>query len=131
MNDFKINETDKLKAGFKVPDNYFDNLADRIMLALPLQETKVVPLYRRKPVWFGAAASFAILAGGAFYFLNNKTASAPDAAAIENYLVYNTNISAYDLGQHLDDADFKELEGSMALSDEAIEDYLLNNNISE
>jgi hypothetical protein len=131
MNDFKIDETDKLKAGFKVPDKYFDNLADSVMQAVPQQGIKVVPLYKRKPAWFGAAASFAVLAGGAFYFLNNRASTQPDAAAIESYLVYNTNISAYDLGQHLDDADFEELEGSMAISDEAIKDYLLNNTISE
>lgn len=132
MKDFKLNEGEKITAGFGTPpDDYFARLADNIIVQLPEQKNKVIPLYRRRPVWLGAAAAFVVMAGTATFMFTNNTAKHPDAAAIESYLVYDTNISAYDIGQHLDDADIKELEGSLAVSDEAIESYFLDNDISE
>lgn len=132
MKDFKLNEGEKIKSGFNTPnEDYFTGLSEKLIQQLPVQEPAVIPLYRRKPVWMGAAAAFILMMGTATFMINNSSTKRPDAAAIESYLVYDTNISAYDIGQHLDDADIKELEGSLAVSDDAIENYLLYNDISE
>jgi hypothetical protein len=130
MEHFNLDNRPKLKAGFKTPDNYFESFTDRLMQQLPEQEVKVVPLYRRKPVWISAvAAVFVAIMGLALFFNVNTDTPVPDDTAIEDYLVYQTNMSTYDLMQNLDEQDIAELETSISISDEAIEDYLSNENI--
>lgn len=133
MKDFKIHEEDKMKTGFRVPEGYFDVFTERMMAQVAeLPEPKVLPLYRRMPVWFSAAAAFILLLGaGWFFMLNNQKAAQPDAATIENYLVYNSNISTYELTQQLNEQDIKQLEASLTINDDAVEDYLLDENIYE
>jgi hypothetical protein len=138
MKEFKIHEKDKLKAGFSTPENYFEGFTDRLMAQLAdpeaKQEPKVLPLYRRMPAWLSAAAVFIVLMTAGWFFLLNtpKAATAPDDAAIENYLVYNTNASVYDIAQELSPQDIENMESNLAVSDEAIEDYLLyDNNLYE
>jgi uncharacterized membrane protein affecting hemolysin expression len=130
MNDLRLDTDPKIASGFKAPDSYFDSFTDRLMQQLPQQEAKVVPLYRRKPVWLSAAASFAImLTAGIYFTINTATPMEPDADAIENYLVYQANINTDDLMQNLDSQDIAELEQSIPVSNEAIEEYLSDENI--
>jgi len=131
MNDFKLDNGPKIPSGFKAPEGYFESFTERMMEKLPVQEdVKVIPIYKRKPVWLSVAASFAILLGlGVFYTLNTATTEQPDAAAIENYLVYQANMNSYELMQVLDHQDINELEQSIAVNEEAIEDYLNDENI--
>lgn len=127
MKNFKLDNEPKIKSGFKAPDDYFSNLTDTVLQKLPQQETKVVPLYRKKPVWLSAAAVFIILIGVSLFLKLNTTTVQPDAATIENYLVYQSSISEYDLYQKLDATDIQELEQSMVVNNmsyEAIEDYI-------
>ncbi len=127
MKKFKLDNEPKIKSGFKAPDDYFSNLTDTVLQKLPQQETKVVPLYRKKPVWLSAVAVFIMLIGVSLFLKLNTTTVQPDAATIENYLVYQSSISEYDLYQKLDATDIQELEQSIAVnnvSNEAIEDYI-------
>lgn len=131
MNDFKLDNY-KGSSGFKVPDGYFAALEERVLQQLPAQEHKTIPLYRKKPVWLGMAASFALLFGAGLYFSNSAgQADQPTSGEIESYLVYNTNVTTYDLGQQLTENDIKELSGNMKLSDESIESYLLDDDTTE
>lgn len=131
MKTFRLDSEPKLKPGFKIPENYFETLTDKVMQQLPEKEVKVVPLYKRKYTWISAVAAIFIIALGiSLYFRMSAPATQPDAEAIENYLVYQANISSYELMQNLDTSDIKELEQSITLNDEAIEDYLYENNIS-
>ncbi|MGQ2984202.1 hypothetical protein [Flavobacterium sp.] len=134
MSDFRLDNEPKITTGFKAPDAYFDHFADRLMEQLQeREEPKVIPLYKRRPVWLSAAASVAILVGaGIFLMTNTGTAAAqPDDAAIEHYLVYQANINSYDLMQNLDTDDLAEMEQSIAVSDEAIEEYLYDKTIED
>ncbi|MFP9100626.1 hypothetical protein ACLI09_16370 [Flavobacterium sp. RHBU_24] len=137
MKEFKLHEGEKLKPGFSTPDNYFEGFTERLMAQLPLAEAKaepkVVALHRRIPAWLSAAAVFIVLMAAGWFFLLDtpQTANQPDDAAIETYLVYNTNASTYDIAQQLSQQDIDNLEASLAVSDEAIEEYLLYNNLYE
>ena len=74
---------------------------------------------------------FILLIGVSLYFQLYTAPAQPDIATIENYLIYQSNISEYDLYQKFDDSDIKELEQSIAIShvsDEAIEDYISTQN---
>lgn len=129
MKKFKLDNEPKIETGFKVPEEYFSTLTDKVMEQLPLQEPKVIPLYKRRPVWLSAAAVFALLLGiSVFINFNTKPALLPDDNAIENYLVYQANIGTYELYQKLDDDDIAELEQSITLNNKAIESYISDQN---
>ena len=130
MNDFKLNEGQKITTGFTTPTDYFENFTERLMQQLPKQDVKVVPLYKRKPVWFSAAAGFIIMLTVGVLFATNTTKTAqPDDAAIEHYLVYDANVNSYDLMQNLDQQDIDKLKGSIVVSDDALKDYLTGQDV--
>jgi hypothetical protein len=128
MNDFKLDKGQKIFTGFITPNDYFDNLTNAIMGQLPAREVKIVPLYKRKPVWLSAAAGFFVIAGLSILYTTNM-ASQPDDAAIENYLVYQANVNSYDLMQNLNQNDIDELEKSIVINDEQIRDYLVDEDV--
>ncbi|MES2485093.1 MAG: hypothetical protein V4581_03990 [Bacteroidota bacterium] len=134
MNDFELDEY-KLKPGFSTPDGYFESLADKVMLQLPKAEVRVIPLYRRKPVWLSAAAAFIIMLGFGIFFrsmLFTPQTVQPDAEAIENYLVYQQGINSYQLTQNLDQKDIAELNETIDVSHisaDDIEEYLSTEDI--
>lgn len=129
MKPFKLDSEPKIKSGFKAPDGYFDGFTDRLMQQLPEQETPVIPLYRRAKVWLSAVAAVLVLALGLTLYFRQSATKQPDDSAIENYLVYQSGLSTYDLIQNLNEQDIKELEQSIAINDDAIEDYLYEQNI--
>jgi hypothetical protein len=130
MKQFSLDNEPKIKLGFKTPDGYFDSFTERLMQQLPEPEVKVVPLYRKTKAWIAGVAAVLVMALGLTVYFNSATRVVqPDDAAIENYLVYQAGLNSYDLIQNLDESDIRELEQSVAVSDEAIEDYLYNENI--
>jgi len=131
MNDFKLDSRPNIKSGFIAPDGYFDGLTDKVMLSLPLKEVKVVPLYKRRPIWVTSAAAAFVLS---FSLLMTKKEAVkpvmPDNKAIEKYVVSNSNISSYDLLQNLSEKDLRELqESAITVDDESIENYLSNEDV--
>lgn len=54
-----LNNIDKNKSPFKVPENYFENFNAKIMEQLPEKEskTKIVPLWRKVLPWTAVAAA--------------------------------------------------------------------------
>lgn len=125
MNDFKLDNEPKIRTGFKVPDGYFESLTDKVMQQITEPEVKTIPLYRRFTTWYASAAAILLLAfGTGLYFKLGVREAQPDNTAIENYLVYQANISNYDLYQNLDENDIKDLEQSVVISDDAIEEYI-------
>ncbi|ALM47656.1 hypothetical protein AMR72_01325 [Flavobacterium psychrophilum] len=131
MNDFKLDSRPNIKSGFKAPDAYFESLANRVMLNLPMQEVKVIPLYKRRPVWVTSAAAALVLSLSLILNKNEaaKKPALPDNKAIENYFAYQADISSYELLQNLDVEDVSELQESVNISDEAIEEYLAGENV--
>lgn len=129
MKPFKLDSEPKIKSGFKAPDGYFNGFTDRLMQQLPEEENPVIPLYRRAKVWLSAVAAVLVLALGLTVYFRQIATKQPDDSAIENYLVYQSGLSTYDLIQNLNEKDIKELEQSIAINDDAIEDYLYEQNI--
>jgi hypothetical protein len=127
MKPFKLDNEPKMNSGFKIPETYFDDFTEKVMQQLPKQErVKVIPLYKRKPVWMSAvAAVFVITLGVSIIWKSNGSNTAvPDDTTIVNYLAYEDDITEEDIIQGLSQQDIKELEASITVSDEAIEDYL-------
>ena len=126
MKPFKLDNEPKISAGFKIPEAYFDDFTEKVMQQLPRQEPKVVPLYKRKPVWISAVAAVFVIALGVsiIWKSNNNTTAMPDDATIANYLAYEDDITEEDIIEGLNLQDIKELEATITISDEAIENYL-------
>ena len=130
MKDFKLDSEVRIKSGFMASEAYFESFADRLMLQLPQREVKVVPLYKRRPVWLTSAAAALVLSLSLVF---TQKESAPDNDTIENYIVYQSGISSYDLIQNLNQEEISELEKTVlddAISDEDVDRYLIDENIS-
>lgn len=99
------------KSGFKLPDNYFDSLTEKVMAQLPdieREEPVRVTLWQRCKVWVYMAAMFAGMsllvktfvptAGTGAGTTTAQTETADDNA--DDYLYY-THISDYALYEYL------------------------------
>jgi hypothetical protein len=122
MNDFKLDSRPNIKSGFKAPDSYFESLTDRVMLNLPMEGVKVIPLYRRRPVWVTSAAAALVLSLSLVLSKNDVVAPAmPDEAASKDYIL--NNASTYEIAANLNTQDIQDLaEQSLTISDEVIEE---------
>ncbi len=117
----------KIPSGFKVPENYFESLETRMMAKIESgsteKESKVVSLFHRKQIWISAiAAIFVALLAIPVYFNSNTTENI-ESQTLENYLT--TEYSTYDLIDKLSNEDLQNLETSISLNEDAVEDYLL------
>lgn len=117
------------QSGFITPDNYFDSLEARVLSKIENKPSKVISIFRNQ--WMSAsiavAASITLLL---FLFSNNTeevSFNSVETASIENYIL-NTDITANDISQYLTDEDLNNsLTEHTMLSDDNIENYLLNN----
>ncbi len=121
------------ESGFKVPEGYFDGLENTILQKVKEEpkETKVIPLFRRRVVWYSAsvAAAVALL----FTFIYNPPVEGDEEdiplAEIEAYIDQDiASFDSYDLAQVLTDEELEGLEiENNYLLDEDLEDYILDN----
>ncbi|MFD2602888.1 hypothetical protein [Flavobacterium suzhouense] len=127
MNDFKLDNRDTIKSGFKAPDGYFENISERIMMNIPVEEVKVIPLYRRKPVWVTSAAAALVLSFSLILTKHESKAPALSVVSIsEDYILNQSGIEASDILANLSTDDIKELNEQAVenISDELIEENI-------
>lgn len=132
MKTFKLENETKIESGFKTPDNYFDNFSAKMMERLPMNEPKVISIFHRRKNLFLLIAAILVLAllVPTLYNYSTTQKSNMDAAALENYITYQTNVNQYDLINVLETEDINNIKISMVLEDKAIEDVLsLNSNL--
>ena len=128
MNEFNLNSNPKITTGFRTPDNYFETVNEKIMQKITIQQHPVIPLYRRKTtIWYAVAAILVIaLMIPAINYYNNPLRQV-DTATLESYLSYQSNINQYDLINELDMQDVNQLNKSISLENEALEEALILN----
>lgn len=132
MNPIDLNKQPKIKSGFKVPENYFDELESKITAQLAIEEPKVIRLNPNRKYWFSAVAAIIILAVSIPLYQNWKMNTAPlDDESIEQYLSYHPTIYTEDIISHLDESDLISLQKQQSLETETIEKYLLENETFE
>lgn len=108
-----LNNFDKNKSPFKVPENYFRDFNSGIMDKLPQKElpkAKIVPLWRRIAPWTAVAAAFC----GVLFMLgvfDKGTLSDSDAFADSKGLVANSGIA---VSSSMEDDYFSFLEDEVA-----------------
>ena len=125
MNEFKLDKEPKIKSGFKVPENYFDDFSAKVLQQLPENEPKVISIISRKKTWMYAVAAILIVAVSIpIYTALVTQQNALDKTTIENYLTSQDAISDDELANLLDEDDIKKMKLNFNIEDKAIEDLL-------
>lgn len=128
MKTFKLENEPKIQTGFKIPENYFDDLSIKIMEQLPASEPKVISIFKKRKSLILMAAAILILAL-MIPILNNlsTTKKELDSTTLENYITYQSNVNQYDLISVMETEDITNMNTSIVLEDQAVEDVLSTN----
>lgn len=128
---FSLDSSPKIETGFKVCDDYFDQLQTSLYQKVQKNDVQVVTLHQNKK-WYFAVAAIVILSISisVYYQINYKTLHQDD---VEEYLHYQSSISQEELYQVLDDQDIETLEKKLelAIHENEIEHFLDTQNINE
>jgi hypothetical protein len=128
MKTFKLENEPKIETGFKTPDHYFENFSIKMMEQLPKKEPKVISIFQKRKTLIMMAAAVLILALMIPILSPSSTNTKElDAAALENYITYQSNVNQYDLISVLETEDINNIKTGIVLEDEAIEDHLSTN----
>ncbi|TDE28769.1 hypothetical protein E0I61_10260 [Flavobacterium ranwuense] len=129
MKTFKLENEPKIETGFKTPDHYFENFSIKMMEQLPKNEPKVISIFqKRKTLIMMAVAAILVLALMIPILSPSSTNTKElDAAALENYITYQSNVNQYDLISVLETEDINNIKTGIALEDAVIEDHLSTN----
>jgi hypothetical protein len=123
MKPFKLDNHEKIKPGFIVPENYFENFQATMMQQIQLGP-KVIQLQQNRKSWWYAAAAVLILALSipainTFTTTNNQA----DIAALDSYFV-DAGIPDDQIVELLETEDIDKIKIEYELEDAAIEDAL-------
>ena len=61
MKTFKLENDQKTKTGFITPDDYFEDFSEKILLQLPEEKRKIIPLFQRKKQLIFVVAAILII----------------------------------------------------------------------
>ena len=145
MSDFKhIENNPKLKQNtFKVPDNYFENLEERLQ-KITQEDKKIIPISRPKSfarTW-SIAASFALLFAASWYFWPNQATLVETELSTEDVATLSANGFLYNAETYfLENLSLEELDEIVLTENDysdyleitqpsAIEDYYLDSDIN-
>ncbi len=121
----QLQNTDAKKV-FKVPEDYFMNLEQRVFDKLenaPI-EPKTIPLKRNKFFWIAAASIVALIAMTFVFKFENSTKI--ETESLENYLEYNQSYSfSNDIINSLNDDDIQDIENTININQTQIDHYVL------
>ena len=124
MKNFNLDNHTKIKPGFKIPDNYFEQFETKMMEQLPKKEVKVVSLFHKKQVWISSIAAVLLAIIAIPMYFNSAKTTTLETTTLENYLV--SEYSTYDIIDKLTTEDVMALENDLSLNDDAVEAYLLD-----
>lgn len=127
MKTFKLENKPKIDSGFKTPDHYFENFSENVMQRLAGDEPKVISIFQKRKRSLMIAAAILIVALMVPVLYNSTNSGELDAATLENYLSYQTNMTQYDLINALESEDIDNINSTVALENKTIEDILATN----
>lgn len=128
MEQINLENNSKITTGFKVPDNYFENFSERLMLNIPEKEIKRISIFKKTKTWVYASAAVLVL-GISLSTLTkyNTNLKALKTAELENYIANNTTINDNDIADLLSENDIKKLNIDFKIENNTIENELINN----
>jgi len=119
MENFKLGDHSKIGTGFKVPEHYFENFTERLMLEIQ-RSPKVVSLKpKRRYHWLSVAAVLlmALSIPALDQVIFPKTTQA-DNTTIENYLTYQSGLSSDDIAAAMSSEDIENIRIDYASGNE-------------
>jgi hypothetical protein len=121
MKMFNLDNEPKIETGFKTPENYFESFEAKMMAQLPKEKPKVIAFPVRKLYIFSAIAAIILAFIAIPTYFNSSTRE--ESISVESYLSYQ--LTTEDIIEKLTLDDIVALENTLALSDDDLEDYLL------
>lgn len=97
MNDFKLDNENKISPGFTIPGDYFESLSEKVKGQLPLRQPKVIPLWDRSKKWAYAAVAVLVLSVSIPVADHYRTDANTQNTEVENYLSYHSTITDDDI----------------------------------
>ena len=121
MKEFDLENSEKIKSGFKIPEGYFEDFESKIMQQLPQKEIAVVPLFAKKKFWFSAIAALFLIAISVGMYLDfSKT----EKLTTDNYLLtFESSMTTDEIAEHLTEEDITKIEQSLHLFDSETAQY--------
>ena len=126
MNDFKINSGSNIDSGFKIPEDYFENLSEKVLMKINHPEPKVISIFYRKKVWISSVAAVLVISFSITLYTKITVKSNEEKLTLENYISNQSEISQYDLVALLDTKDIEKIKIDLKLDDKKIEEILCN-----
>ena len=126
MNDFRINSKHKIDSGFKIPEDYFENFSEKVLLKISKPEPKVVTLFYKRKTWISSIAAVLVISLSVTLFTKIAVKSTEEKLTLENYITNQSEISQYDLVALLDSKDIEKIKIDLKLDDKKIEEDLTN-----
>lgn len=127
MKDFKLDNEPRITSGFTTPESYFDTFSDRVTSQLPANQPKVISIFSLRKTWYYAVAAVLVLMLSIPLYTKYAAKQEIDAATLENYIAYQSNISEEVLVDLLEQEDLDKLKLDLNLDDNAIEETLQTN----
>ena len=119
----------KITSGFIVPEDYFENFSADLMQKLPAKEIKTISFNARNKKWIYSAAAILVLALSLpIVFQMEKEEELLSDTEIENYLTQQNVISEDEIIYCLEKEDLVNLKINSTVTEEALEEELINNN---
>ena len=126
MNDFKINSEHKIESGFKIPENYFENFSEKVLLKINKPEPKVVSIFYKRKTWISSLAAVLVISLSVTLYTKIAVKSSEEKLTLENYITNQSEISQFDFVALLDTKDIEKIKIDLKLDDEKIEEVLTN-----
>jgi hypothetical protein len=114
MKPFKLNEINKIKSGFTVSENYFEQFHQ---MDFSSPSPKLIRLNPMKNEWFWAAAAVLAIGFSFTYFTFTSSDSIEiDVQTTENYLVYETDLNSDELAEYLNEDEIDNFKRTVTAS---------------
>ena len=128
MNDFKINNNSKIDSGFKIPEDYFGNFSEKVLMKINTPEPKVISIFHKRKTWISSVAAVLIISLSVTFYTKIAVKSTEENLTLENYITNQSEISQYYLVTLLDSKDIDKIKIDLKLDDTKIEEVLTNSN---
>jgi len=128
MNKFKLDNEPKITSGLLIPDNYFADFSEKVLLQLPKEEPKVISIWvKNKKFLYAVAAIIVVSLSIPFILTSQSNSDQASNEVIENYLSYHSTLTDDDIVELLDTEDINKLNIATDLEDKEVEDVLTGN----
>jgi len=132
MKAFKLDNEPKITSGFKVPDDYFENLEISVLNKITKVETPVFTLWTKRNWMIAVAAIFVISVSIPVVNKISSHLNSIDETQLENYLSQQSNLSEDDIVELLDEEKIRHIKLELNVDSNELEESLITNpNIEE